>query len=204
VFTDARPQVEGDSTNGRSPKELVRLLASFEPADRAWAGHELVTGGLARSADPLLEHVANEFDDRVLTAIARAVVAVPAEAKESRRVRQLRAWADSELERLALEEAFLGREPEPVDLQFDPAPPGGFGVTFPPPSGESDAETTVTAVAAVAAVPTPDADTLELQRELAALASPVPTPPRPISWRLPGHAPTISWHPPASDPAGDR
>jgi hypothetical protein len=199
VFTDARPQVEGDSANGRSPKELVRLLASFEPADRAWAGHELVTGGLARSADPLLEHVANEFDDRVLTAIARAVVAVPPEAKESRRVRQLRAWADSELERLALEEAFLGREPEPVDLRLDPAPPAA--PMAPPAVAAVAAETPATAVAAA---PTPDADTLELQRELAALAAPAPSPPRPISWRLPGHGPAISWHPPASDPAGDR
>jgi len=100
-------------------KEQLDLLQSFEPVDRARAGHQLVAADLSRSADPLLDHVANEFDDRVLTAIARAVVGTPATPKESQRVQELRAWAESELERLALEEAFLGREPEPVEFQFD-------------------------------------------------------------------------------------
>jgi hypothetical protein len=102
-------------------KEQIDLLQSFEPVDRARAGSQLVAADLGRSADPLLDHVANEFDDRVLAAIARAVVATPAASKESRRVQELRAWAESELERLALEEAFLGREPEPVEFQFDRA-----------------------------------------------------------------------------------
>ncbi|MGH9032101.1 MAG: hypothetical protein ACRDY4_05090 [Acidimicrobiia bacterium] len=102
-------------------KEQLAGLQSFEPADRARAGRELAAD-LARSAGPLLDHVANEFDDRVLTAIARAVVDTPPEPRESRRVRQLREWADSELERLALEEAFLGREPQPVGRVFDFAP----------------------------------------------------------------------------------
>ena len=122
MFTETR------SSLGRVRlKEQLDLLQSFEAADRARAGRELVATDLARSAGPLLDHVTNEFDDRVLTAIARAVVDTPPAPKESRRVRQVREWADSELERLALEEAFLGHGPEPVDpapLVSPVAPPG--------------------------------------------------------------------------------
>lgn len=97
-------------------KEQLDGLQSFEPGERARAGQELVAADLDRSADALLDHVANEFDDRVVTAIARAVVDTPVQAKESRRVGKIREWAESELDRLALEEAFLGRDPEPVEL----------------------------------------------------------------------------------------
>ena len=193
MFTDAGPSVEGTHINRSAMKELVQLLQSFEPADRARAGHELVTGGLSRSADPLLEHVANEFDDRVLTAIARAVVAVPAEAKESRRVQDLRAWADSELERLALEEAFLGREPEPVEMQYDP--PAAPVLAAPRPVAEPVAPEPVAL---------PDPDTLELRIELQALAAPTPAPIRRISWRPPGAPPVVRWQmPPTTETAGD-
>ncbi|MGH8985940.1 MAG: hypothetical protein ACRDY6_18980 [Acidimicrobiia bacterium] len=187
MFTDARPIIEGTHANRPAMKELIQLLQSFEPADRARAGHELVTGGLSRSADPLLEHVANEFDDRVLTAIARAVVAVPPVPKESRRVQDLRAWADSELERLALEEAFLGREPEPVVVQSD-AP------AVAPPVAEPLAAESVAA---------PDPDTLELRVELQALATPPPPPIRHISWRPPGVAPVLRWQMPPTETTED-
>ena len=151
-------------------KELLDRLESFEPADRARAGRELVATDLARSAGPLLDHVANEFDDRVLTAIARAVVDTPPELKESRRVRQVREWADAELERLALEEAFLGRGPETVDpasLVVPVAPPA----TVPEPRHDAAPE----------AVPAPRAPAVP--RETAE-----PTRLRHISWRPPDDA----------------
>jgi hypothetical protein len=153
-------------------KELLDRLESFEPADRARAGRELVTTDLARSAGPLLDHVANEFDDRVLTAIARAVVDTPPELKESRRVRQVREWADSELERLALEEAFLGRGPEAVDpapLVAPVAPPG----TVPEPRQHAAPEP----------VPAPAPGLPAMPRETAE-----PTGLRHISWRPPDDA----------------
>ena len=194
MFTEARPSIEGPQITRPAMKELIQLLQSFEPADRARAGHELVTGGLSRSADPLLEHVANEFDDRVLTAIARAVVSVPPEAKESRRVQDLRAWADSELERLALEEAFLGREPEPVELQYHP--PAAPELVAPQPVAPEP-------VAAPAPVAAPDPATLELRVELAALSAPAPAPIRRISWRPPGAVPVVRWQMPPTESAED-
>jgi hypothetical protein len=171
VFTETR-----SSLSRVRLKEQLDRLQSFEPADRARAGRELVTTDLVRSAGLLLDHVANEFDDRVLTAIARAVVDTPPELKESRRVRQVREWADAELERLALEEAFLGRGPEAVDpapLVAPVAPP----VTVPEPRQHAAPE----------AVPVPRAPAVP--REPAE-----PTGLRHISWRPPDD-PSAADHP---------
>ena len=170
---DARPGLGWRTGASRhAMKEQIDLLQSFEPADRVRAGQGLVAADLGRSADPLLDHVANEFDDRVLTAIARAVVATPAERKESRRVQELRAWAESELERLALEEAFLGREPEPVEFTVE-APVGADPVPAAPP------------------VPGPAAPPVPVPA-----AAPVPAPAAP-----PESARYISWHPPGDHDA---
>jgi len=108
-------------------------LDSFDPAERARAGQELVRDDLAHNAKPLLAHLENEFDDRVVAAIAHAVVAAPPERRESRRVSELRAWAAAELERLALEDRFFAvgrdaaannRTPQPVDRKAQaPASP---------------------------------------------------------------------------------
>jgi hypothetical protein len=75
--------------------------------------------GLARSAEPLLDHIANEFDDRVLAAIAGAVMEQPAEAKESKRATQLREWAAEALDQVALSDAFMNAEREPQPFEFD-------------------------------------------------------------------------------------
>ncbi len=93
----------------RSSREL---LHSFDPAERARGGRELIQQGLARAAKPVLGAMADEIDDRVVAAVARAVMAAPRERREPRRAAELRAWAASELERLALEDRFftLGRD----------------------------------------------------------------------------------------------
>jgi len=108
-------------------------LESFDPADRARAGRELVGRGLARNSKQLLGHLANEFDDRVVATIARAIVEAPRGRRESRRVTELRAWAAVELERLELEDRFFAvgrdpaandRKPQPVDRKAQtPASP---------------------------------------------------------------------------------
>jgi hypothetical protein len=89
-------------------RHQVGRLQAFDPDERARAGVELVRLGLARSADQLLDHLANEFDHIVLSAIAAAVSEAPPERKESSRAQELREWADAELERLAVEDAFMG------------------------------------------------------------------------------------------------
>ena len=189
---DARPGLGWRTGATRhAMKEQIDLLQSFEPADRVRAGQELVAADLGRSADPLLDHVANEFDDRVLTAIARAVVATPAERKESRRVQELRAWAESELERLALEEAFLGREPEPVEFTVE-APVGADPVPAPRPELAPRPRPVVAPVVAEPAPAAPPVPAPAAPPVPAPAVPPVPTPAAPpeparyISWRPPG------------------
>lgn len=107
-------------------------LESFDPAVRARAGQDLVRADLADNAKPLLEHVENEFDDRVVAAIAHAVVASPGARREPKRVAKLRAWAEGELERLELEDRFMGREAEPIERRAAPGSPGY--ISWHPPS----------------------------------------------------------------------
>jgi hypothetical protein len=121
VFTETKSRLGWRTGASRfAMKEQLQLLQSFDPAERAQAGQQLVELGLTRCAEPLLDHVANEFDNRVLAAVAGAVVQAPAEAKESRKAKELREWATAELERSALEEAFMGGEPDAV--AFPPEP----------------------------------------------------------------------------------
>lgn len=123
VSTDTRSSLGWRTGTTRlTLREPLALLQSFDPADRARAAHELVAAGLARSADALLDHVDNEFDDRVLRVIAEAVAATPSDPKEPHRVQELRGWAARQFERQALEESFLGLEPEPVEIAAAPAP----------------------------------------------------------------------------------
>jgi hypothetical protein len=90
-------------------------LKSYDPAVRVRAGQDLVRAGLTDNSKPLLAHVENELDDRVVAAIAHAVMASPQEGHEPRRVVKLRAWAEGELKRLELEDRFLGLEPDPIE-----------------------------------------------------------------------------------------
>jgi hypothetical protein len=121
VFTEAKSRLGWRTGASRGAlKEQRQLLQSFDPVERARAGQQLVALGLARSAEPLLDHVRNEFDNRVLSAVATAVLQAPTEPKEPRKVQELREWAAAEVERSALEDAFLGSEPESV--AFPPLP----------------------------------------------------------------------------------
>ncbi|MGQ0803400.1 MAG: hypothetical protein ACT4PI_06010 [Actinomycetota bacterium] len=129
MFTETKSRLGWRTGASRfTMKEQLESLQSFDPPERAQAGQQLVELGLSRSAELLLDHVANEFDNRVLAAIAAAVVQAPPEATESRTAQELREGAAEELERSALEEAFMGGEPEPVafapapDFQFPPEP----------------------------------------------------------------------------------
>jgi hypothetical protein len=109
VFTETRSRLGWRTGAGRlAMRHQVGRLQAFDPDERARAGVELVRLGLARSADQLLDHLANEFDHIVLSAIAAAVSEAPPERKESSRAQELREWADAELERLAVEDAFMG------------------------------------------------------------------------------------------------
>jgi hypothetical protein len=132
VFSDARSRLSWRTGAGRfGMKQQLELLQSFDATERARAGADLVQVGLGRSAEPLLDHVANEFDDRVLAAIARAVVEQPAEPKESRRAAQLRRWAAEALDRLAREDAFMNAEREPQRFGFeDETDAGDEGARF--------------------------------------------------------------------------
>ena len=109
MFTETRSRLGWRTGAGRlAMRHQVGRLQAFDPDERARAGVELVRLGLARSADQLLDHLANEFDHIVLSAIAAAVSEAPPERKESSRAQELREWADAELERLAVEDAFMG------------------------------------------------------------------------------------------------
>lgn len=144
VSTDPRSSLGWRTGTTRlTLREPLALLQSFDPADRARAAHELVAAGLARSADALLDHVDNEFDDRVLRVIAEAVAATPSDPKEPHRVQELRGWAARQFERQALEESFLGLEPEPVEIPPAPAPgpvevPAAPAPVLAPPRARSD------------------------------------------------------------------
>jgi hypothetical protein len=97
-------------------------LESFDPGERARAGQELARTDLAGNAKTLLAHVENEFDDRVVSAIAHAVVASPPERRDPKRVAKLREWARSELERLELEDRFMGHEVRPIEHETEVGP----------------------------------------------------------------------------------
>lgn len=161
-------------------REPLALLQSFDPADRARGGHELVAAGLARSADALLDHVDNEFDDRVLSAIAHAVAATPSDPKEPHRVQELRGWAARQFERQALEEAFLGLEPQPVEVLVAPARSSIDAPAAPAPQP-----------AEVPAAPAP--------RPVEVPTAPAPVLVPPVA--RPDRRHHISWHPPTDDPA---
>jgi hypothetical protein len=121
VFTETKSRIGWRTGASRfTMKQQLESLQSFDPAERARAGQQLVELGLNRCAEALLDHVANEFDNRVLGVFAAAVVEAPPEPKESRKAQQLREWAAAELERSALEEAFMGGETDPV--AFPPEP----------------------------------------------------------------------------------
>ncbi|MBA2327769.1 MAG: hypothetical protein H0V95_14155 [Actinobacteria bacterium] len=121
MFTETKSRLGWRTGASRfTMKEQLELLQSFDPAERAQAGQQLVELGLTRCAELLLDHAANEFDNRVLAAVAGAVVQAPPKPKESRRAKELREWAAAELERSALEEAFMGSDPDAV--AFPPEP----------------------------------------------------------------------------------
>jgi hypothetical protein len=121
VFTETRSRLGWRTGTGRlAMRHQVGRLQAFDPDERARAGIELVRLGLARSADQLLDHLGNEFDHIVLSAIAAAVSEAPPEPKESSRAQELREWADAELERLAVEDAFMGPDAHRETYEAEP------------------------------------------------------------------------------------
>jgi hypothetical protein len=126
----------GESSDMTAMKAAKSGLESFDPAERARAGQEMVRADLGDNARPLLAHVENEFDDRVVAAIAHAVVASTRQRREPRRVAKLRAWAEQELQRLELEDQFLGRETESVDArpERNPDPSSPPYISWHPPA----------------------------------------------------------------------
>jgi hypothetical protein len=192
VFTETKSRLGWRTGASRiSMKQQLEALQSFDPTERARAGQQLVQLGLTRCAEPLLDHVANEFDNRVLAAFAAAVVEAPPEP-ESRKAQQLREWAAAELERSALEDAFMGGEtalaflPEPdlqsADLESEREP---LPVRAPVAAPETEPES----IEYRFEVPEPAAEAEPIEPEVAdepeASYDPV--------------SPFISWRPPAED-----
>jgi MoxR-like ATPase len=105
-------------------------LESFDPAERARAGQDLVRADLSENAKQLLAHLDNEFDDRVVAAIAHAIVASPGARREPKRVAKLRARAEEELARLEVEERFFRRGGEPVEARPEQSPRSASGPTY--------------------------------------------------------------------------
>lgn len=209
MFTETRSRLGWRTGASRfMMKEELELLQSFDPAERAQAGQQLVELGLTRCAELLLDHTANEFDNRVLAAVAGAVVQAPPEPKESRKAKELREWAAAELERSALEEAFMGREPDAVafppepdfqsaDLELVPEP-----LPVRVPVGAAD----VVEAAAVPApveyrfeVPEPEAQPIEYQFEGPAPVAGYEVQAYEPETDEPAAPPFISWRPPADD-----
>jgi len=198
-------------------KEQLELLQSFDPAERAQAGQQLVSLGVNRCAEPLLDHVPNEFDNRVLAAIAAAVAQAPAEPKESRRAHELREWALAELERSKLEEAFMGGEPDavafppPPDFGEFPAEREALPVRVPVAAGGvGAAEAEVEPIEYRFEVPEPAPEPIEYRVEPSAPEpggdeiapgtpepveyEPEPAPPEPIEYRFEAPAPVEEYH----------
>ncbi|MET0420943.1 MAG: hypothetical protein ABW073_04510 [Acidimicrobiia bacterium] len=88
------------SARARRLALLEGALSSPDSETRMEAARPVVAQGLDRTAAILLDHVATETDDRVLGAIALAVLERQWEPSGSPRVQKLRWWAGNELERL--------------------------------------------------------------------------------------------------------
>ena len=78
---------------------VARALADPDADARIDAARHLVSTGLDRAAPILLETVATEGDDRVLAAIALAVLQRQWEPNGSVKTQKLRWWAGRELDR---------------------------------------------------------------------------------------------------------
>jgi len=78
---------------------LARALSQPDPDARIDAARQLVSTGLDRAAPTLLDTVRTERDDRVLAAIALAVLQRQWEPNGSAKTQKLRWWAGGELDR---------------------------------------------------------------------------------------------------------
>ena len=88
-----------NASHKRRLAQVARALSDPDADVRIDAVRQLVSTGLDRAAPILLETVATEDEDRVLAAIALAVLQRQWEPNGSVKTQELRLWAGSELDR---------------------------------------------------------------------------------------------------------